>query len=119
MDKFDRIFQLHTILSGRRTPIPLEDLTARMECSKPTLHRTIAMMRTYLNAPIQSTMEGYRYGPRVKARHTNYPDCGSPPQSCRRSQSCTGCSPILAADCSKSTSRRWRKDWTTWRDISD
>lgn len=63
MDKFDRIFQLHTILSGRRTPIPLEDLTARMECSKPTLHRTIAMMRTYLNAPIQSTMEGYRYGP--------------------------------------------------------
>ncbi len=63
MDKFDRIFQLHTILSGRRTPIALEDLTARLECSKPTLHRIIAMMRAYLNAPIQSTMDGYRYGP--------------------------------------------------------
>ena len=63
MDKFDRIFQLHTILSGRRTPIPLEDLTARLECSRPTLHRIIGMMRTHLNAPIESTMEGYRYGP--------------------------------------------------------
>ncbi len=61
MDKFDRIFQLHTILSGRRTPIPLEDLLARLECSKPTLHRIIAMMRTHLNAPIESTMLGYRY----------------------------------------------------------
>lgn len=63
MDKFDRIFQLHTILSGRRTPIPLEDLLARLECSKPTLHRVIATMRTHLNAPIESTMRGYRYSP--------------------------------------------------------
>jgi len=63
MDKFDRIFQLHTILSGRRTAIPLEDLMARLECSKPTLHRIIAMMRAHLNAPIESTMQGYRYAP--------------------------------------------------------
>jgi hypothetical protein len=34
MDKFDRIFQLHTILSSRRTAIPLQDLMARLECSK-------------------------------------------------------------------------------------
>ena len=27
-DKFDRIFQLHAILSARRTPLPLEDLMA-------------------------------------------------------------------------------------------
>lgn len=61
MDKFDRIFSLHGILSARRTPIPLEDLMARLECSKATLHRIIATMRTHLGAPIASTMEGYRY----------------------------------------------------------
>jgi len=27
-----RIFHLHAILAARRTPIPLEDLTARLEC---------------------------------------------------------------------------------------
>lgn len=61
MDKFDRIFQLHAILSARRTPIPLEDLLARLECSKPTLHRVIATMRTVLNAPIKPTSLGYQY----------------------------------------------------------
>ncbi len=61
MDKFDRIFQLHAILSARRTPIPLEDLLARLECSKPTLHRVIATMRTVLNAPIKATSLGYQY----------------------------------------------------------
>jgi hypothetical protein len=61
MDKFDRIFQLHAILSARRTPIPLEDLLARLECSKPTLHRVIATMRSVLNAPIKATSLGYQY----------------------------------------------------------
>ena len=41
MDKFDRIFQLHAILSSRRTPIPLEELMAKLECSKSTVLRTI------------------------------------------------------------------------------
>jgi len=61
MDKFDRIFQLHTILASRRTPVPLEDLMARLECSRATLYRIIETMRTYLNAPIRSTMQGYLY----------------------------------------------------------
>jgi predicted DNA-binding transcriptional regulator YafY len=63
MDKFDRIFHLHTILSGRRTPIPLEDLTARLECSDSTVHRIIAMMRTQLGAPIKWRADagGYQY----------------------------------------------------------
>ncbi|MBV6416971.1 MAG: hypothetical protein CMLOHMNK_01589 [Steroidobacteraceae bacterium] len=63
MDKFDRIFQLHNILAARRTPIPLEDLMARLECSKSTLHRVIGTMRNYLGAPIECTMQGYRYAP--------------------------------------------------------
>jgi proteasome accessory factor C len=63
MDKFDRIFHLHAILSSRRTPIPLEDLMARLECSKSTLHRTINALKDYLNAPVifDGNAGGYRY----------------------------------------------------------
>lgn len=63
MDKFDRIFQLHAILSSRRTAIPLEDLMARLECSKSTLHRTINALKDYLNAPVVFDAEaaGYKY----------------------------------------------------------
>jgi proteasome accessory factor C len=63
MDKFDRIFQLHAILSTRRTAIPLEDLMARLECSKSTLFRVIAEMKDYLRAPIlfDASAGGYRY----------------------------------------------------------
>ena len=64
MDKFDRIFQLHTILSTRRTPIPLEELTARLECSKSTLHRAINSLKDHLNAPVvfDANAGGYKYG---------------------------------------------------------
>jgi predicted DNA-binding transcriptional regulator YafY len=64
VDKFDRIFQLHTILSSRRTPIPLEDLMARLECSKSTLHRAINTLKDHLNAPVvfDANAGGYTYG---------------------------------------------------------
>ena len=61
MDKFDRIFNLHAILAARRTPISAEELMARLECSKATMHRAIDIMRTVLGAPILTTFEGYRY----------------------------------------------------------
>jgi predicted DNA-binding transcriptional regulator YafY len=63
VDKFDRIFQLHAILSSRRTPIPLEDLMARLEGSKSTVLRAIATMKDYLNAPIayDKAAGGYKY----------------------------------------------------------
>ena len=63
MDKFDRIFQLHAILSSRRTAIPLEDLMARLECSKSTLHRAINALKDRLNAPVVFDAEagGYQY----------------------------------------------------------
>ncbi len=65
VDKFDRIFQLHAILSARRTAIPLEDLTARLECSKPTLYRAISTLKDTLHAPVIFDKEsgGFRYGP--------------------------------------------------------
>lgn len=63
MDKFDRMFQLHTILSSRRTAIPPEDLMARLECSKSTLHRAINALKDSLNAPVVFDAEagGYKY----------------------------------------------------------
>jgi len=63
MDKFDRIFQLHAILAARRTPIPLEDLMARLECSKPTVYRAINVLKDTLHAPVEFDADagGFRY----------------------------------------------------------
>src|SRR6202790_2957797 len=63
MDKFDRIFHLHAILASRKTPIALEDLTARLECSKSTLYRAINVLKDTLHAPVEfdSEVGGFRY----------------------------------------------------------
>ena len=52
MDKFDRIYQLHSLLDGRKTPVPIEDLMLRLECSEATVFRIIKAMKDYLGAPI-------------------------------------------------------------------
>ena len=93
MDKFDRIFQLHAILASRRTAIPLEDLMARLECSKSTLHRAINTLKDQLNAPVVFDAEagGYKYGNSAKARRSSCRGCGSTRTSCRRSRSCSAC----------------------------
>jgi hypothetical protein len=31
MDKFDRVYRLHSILAGRKTPISLDELMERVE----------------------------------------------------------------------------------------
>ena len=63
MDKFDRIFQLHSALRGRRTAISLKDLMAKLECSKSTLLRALDTLKDKLNAPIAFDKQagGYRY----------------------------------------------------------
>lgn len=72
MDKFDRIFQIHSILSNRRTPIDSESLQAKLECSRATMFRLIGEMKDLLGAPIEfesnrggfiyrQTAEGQRY----------------------------------------------------------
>lgn len=73
MDKFDRVYQLHSILSGRKTPISLNDLMDRLECSKATVFRLINTMKDYLGAPIEydEGRSGYIYktageGPRYE-----------------------------------------------------
>ncbi len=63
MHRFDRIFELHKILSNRRTPISRKDLEARLECSRATVRRTIDESRDFLGAPIKydHTRNGYYY----------------------------------------------------------
>jgi predicted DNA-binding transcriptional regulator YafY len=63
MDRFDRIYQMHRLLAGRRVPISLEQLTQELECSAPTVKRIISSMRNFLDAPIEYDRErnGYYY----------------------------------------------------------
>lgn len=61
MDKLDRIFQLHAIFNKRRTPISLEALAERMDCSRPTVFRAINTLKDQLGAPIIRDGSGYRY----------------------------------------------------------
>lgn len=62
VDKFDRIYQLHNILSGRRTPIPLSELIPRVG-SRATVFRLLAVLRDSLGAPLEYEKEvaGYVY----------------------------------------------------------
>ena len=75
MDKFDRIYQLHHILSGRRTPIPFEDLKERLGCSKATAYRLIHALEHYLGAPIErdEALGGFRYRPDPEGRAFELP----------------------------------------------
>jgi predicted DNA-binding transcriptional regulator YafY len=75
MDKYDRIFQLHRALAGRRTPASTEDLLARLECSRATLYRIIAFLRDRLGAPIEHDPEraGFIYAPTADGRPYELP----------------------------------------------
>ena len=54
------IIELDRILKDRRTPIPLEDILDRLECSKSTFHRIQRDMIDFLGAPIKNIKnQGY------------------------------------------------------------
>jgi len=53
MDKFDRIYELHTLLYSRRYPIAMRELEERMECSRPTVKRIIRKLRDEQGAPVR------------------------------------------------------------------
>lgn len=65
MDRFDRIFDLHKLLSTARYPVPRQRIEQELECSRATAKRIIEAMRLYLNAPIKYNRElnGYYYDP--------------------------------------------------------
>ncbi len=61
MDKFDRIYALHSLLARRRRPVPLQSICEELECSRATANRHIREMRLYLNAPIEYDRAGNGY----------------------------------------------------------
>ncbi len=63
MDKFTRIYHLHQLLVGRRTPLALVDIQNALECSESTARRTIASLRDTLGAPLEYDRDrnGYFY----------------------------------------------------------
>lgn len=63
MDGFDRIYDLHRILSGRKTAIPVQDILEKMECSRATFNRIKRHMLDFLGAPIvyKRDQGGYVY----------------------------------------------------------
>ncbi len=65
MDRFDRIFDLHKLLSAARYPVSRQRIEQELECSRATAKRIIDAMRLYLNAPIKYDRErnGYFYDP--------------------------------------------------------
>jgi predicted DNA-binding transcriptional regulator YafY len=75
VDKFDRIYRLHHIFAARKTPITLEDLMERLECSKATVYRLIHALEHYLGAPIERDEElgGFRYRPTPDGRAFDLP----------------------------------------------
>ncbi len=63
MDHFDKIYRLHGLLNNHHTPLSLERIRERLDCSKSTATRTIESLRDYLNAPLEYNREanGYFY----------------------------------------------------------
>ncbi|MFC3193961.1 helix-turn-helix transcriptional regulator [Marinicella sediminis] len=61
MKKIDRIYVLDKILKERRTPISVDALKERLECSQATVYRVIATLRDEFNAPINSDENGVYY----------------------------------------------------------
>ncbi len=61
MNKIERIYLLDTLLKERRTPIAIEQLVERLECSQATVYRLISTLRTEYNAPIKSNEHGVYY----------------------------------------------------------
>lgn len=52
MDRFDRIYALHRLLAGRRTPLSRERIETELGCSRATAKRLIDDLRNILDAPV-------------------------------------------------------------------
>ncbi len=58
MSKFDRIYDLLSILHSRRYAITINELAEQLECSKPTVKRYISKLRNEYGVPLRYD---YRY----------------------------------------------------------
>lgn len=53
MDKFDRVYALHNILSQARHPVPRTRILEQLECSRSTFERIKNVLTDYLGAPLK------------------------------------------------------------------
>jgi proteasome accessory factor C len=63
MDRLQRIYKLHQIITAHRLPVAHQILQDKLECSRATVTRVIEEMRLHFNAPIKYDRErnGYFY----------------------------------------------------------
>ena len=63
MDRLQRIYKLHQVVSAHRLPVPHHILQERLDCSRATVNRVIEEMRLHFNAPLKYDREhnGYFY----------------------------------------------------------
>lgn len=63
MDRLQRIYRLHQIISSHRLPVSHSVLQEKIECSRATVNRIIQELRDYFNAPLEYDRErnGYYY----------------------------------------------------------
>jgi len=66
MDRLQRIYKLHRVISSRRNPVSRSTLEQELECSRATVKRIIQEMKLYFNAPLEYDRErnGYYYDTR-------------------------------------------------------
>lgn len=63
MQRLQRIYKLHHVISSRRFPVPRATLEKELECSRATVKRIIEDMKLFFDAPIEYDRErnGYHY----------------------------------------------------------
>lgn len=63
MDRLQRIYKLHQLISSHRLPVPHSVLQERLACSRATVTRVIEEMRLHFNAPLKydRMRNGYFY----------------------------------------------------------
>ncbi|WP_139557045.1 HTH domain-containing protein [Methylotetracoccus oryzae] len=61
MKHWERIYELHKVLTTRRTPVSERILEQHLQCSRSTVFRVIADLRDGFGAPIEYSPEHHGY----------------------------------------------------------
>ncbi len=72
MERFDRFYALHGLLSTHKHPVALTRIMEELECAKSSATRLIGKMRLYLDATIKYDRQqnGYYYD---QSKHGDHP----------------------------------------------
>lgn len=72
MDRFDRIYALHTTLRRAHYPVSTGRLCEELDCSQATLRRIVQQLREELGAPVETSRHdggGYWYAEEERGRY--------------------------------------------------